>query len=99
MLLFYDYEYMWIDNGVRDDWDSLGYTGFFVEPTFSEYVWRNNTIKFFRVIPAYPEELQWVEKNTSSKTPYHALIKKLLDAIPERRCMNVKYPVVSFDKL
>lgn len=89
------YEYVFFDN--FDDYhEKTGYWGVFVVPKIETLI-NGNEYLFYQLIPAYKEELVFVEENES--TYYSGLCEAIVNQIPERQYLDEKYEMLSKEQL
>lgn len=92
LCLLNGYEYCFIDDD-QDFHKHKGYWGMFICPQCRKKVDGVGEVLFYRLIPAYQEELLFVEKH-EREVDYHDLCQAFAERLAER-----KYFDVSYDKL
>lgn len=97
LCLINGYEYAFIDDD-RDFHDHKGYWGLFVCPRFKKEVAGMGEVLFYQLLPAYKEELEFVEKYADD-VDYHSLCQAIVERIGGRQYFDVSYDRLTENEL
>lgn len=97
LALLNGYEFLFLD-GYEKYHDSKGYWGLFICPRFTKQVTGIGEVEFYQIIPAYKEELVFVEENME-EVNYKSLCKAITEHIAERQYLDVSYEKLSEEKM
>lgn len=95
-LLLNGFEYAFLDRYSQYH-DMTGYWGLFVVPQVRTTV-AGKEYLFYQIIPAYKEELLFVERN-ANVVDYKKLCEAIIKQIPDRQYFDVKHHMLSEEKL
>lgn len=91
----YNYEYTFFDE-FEAYHEKTGYWGVFIVPKIPTIIGSSEYL-FYQLIPAYKEELMFVEENES--VFYGGLCEAIVKQIPERQYLDVKHKMLSQEQL
>lgn len=97
LCLINGYEYVFVDDD-KDFHDHKGYWGMFICPRFKKSVNGVGEVLFYRLIPAYKEELEFVEKH-EGEANYHDLCRAIAEQIDDRQYFDISYNKLSEKEL
>ena len=90
------FEYCFFD-GYSEYHDTTGYWGVFILPKINTTIAGKGYL-FYQIVPAYKEELEFIEKNTDSSN-YKKLCEAIAKQIADRQYFDVKYDMLSEQQL
>jgi len=94
--LFNGFEYLFIDKYEKYH-ESTGYWGLFIIPKIKEIV-SGKEYLFYQIIPAYKEELQFIEGHTNMSN-YKNFCEAIIKQIPDRQYFDIKHDMLTEKQL
>ena len=91
------FEYCFFDGGYDEYHDTTSYWGVFVVPKINTTI-AGKEYLFYQIVPAYKEELEFIEKNTNMFN-YKKLCEAIVKQIADRQYFDVKYDILSEQQL
>ena len=96
-ILLSEFEYLFLD-GYDEYHDTTGYWGLFIVPKIETDI-DGKGYEFYQIIPAYKEELEFIEENSTLELRYGKLCEAIINQIPERQYFDVKHDKLSKKQL
>lgn len=90
------FEYCFFDSYTKYH-DTTGYWGVFILPEINTKI-SGKEYLFYQIVPAYKEELEFVEKN-SNMYDYKKICEAIVEQISDRQYFDVKYDMLSEKQL
>ncbi len=94
--LFNGFEYLFVDED-EDYHNSTGYWGMFIVPKIKEVI-SGKEYLFYQLIPAYKEELEFVETHTNMLN-YKRFCEAIFNHISDRQYFDVRYEMLTEQQL